>query len=174
MDFTPKPVVGHDGTVYASRCAAARAYGVTPDTIRWNLKKYGDLSRVGTYLVPVEHNGVRYRSMAEFGRKVGIKGNTVAHHLDTHGDLSKAGKGNRQNARGNQHRCKPLTIGRTTWPSRKAAAKALGLTPWTLSVLCSPKASQRQRDRLALLIMKHRASIENEAMRAAMQKAKRG
>jgi hypothetical protein len=170
MDFTPRPVTGHDGTVYPSRSAAARAYGVTPETIRWNLAKYGDLSMVGTFRVPVTHKGVKYKSMAEFGRKVGINGNTVASHLDTHGHLMRAGKGCRRNGRGNRHRCKPITIAGETWPSRKEAAKALGLSISWFSVMAGPKGSAAQRARLALLVMRYRAAKES----AAMRKANRG
>ena len=76
---------------------------------------------------PVSVRGKVYPSMAAAAKALGVTPHTLSDHLARHGNLDRAGIGKAGNGRNNATR-KPITIAGVTYPTRKAAAAALGLS----------------------------------------------
>jgi hypothetical protein len=125
------------GVDYASRTEAAGALGLSVSAIS-KAAIDGNLDTVGTYeetnghklataTMPVVIRGKRYPSIKAAGKALGIGRQSISTLL-ARDRIDQAGKG-----RGNHGKQKPpiaaipLKIGPTTYPSNRAAAKALGI-----------------------------------------------
>lgn len=140
-------VTGPDGTVYPSRASAARALGVHRNTIRWHLKRFGDLSMVGMLYVRCIWRGQEYPTIAAVSKASGRSTSTIIHHLNRYGNLDRLGVG-KAGICGNRSKSKPVRIGPYEWPSRTALAREMGVSPSTVSRCLSNSAPPHRRDRL--------------------------
>ena len=158
------PVIGPDGTEYPSMSAAARGIGVHFSTVQDHLDRYGnlDLCRPHGACVPVVWRGVEYPSVTACAKAAGVARSVVSIHLAKHGHLDRLGTGP-GGKRGNRANSHPIMIWGMGWPSKKAAARDLGVHPHTLRIWLSHEASPAQRENLMVAIMAHRARIERKA-----------
>jgi hypothetical protein len=125
------------GTTYPSRTAAADALGLSVSAIS-SAAINGTLDVVGTYAetnghklatatMPVVIRGKRYPSIKAAAKALGISRHSISTLL-ARDRIDQAGKG-----RGNHGKQRPpiaaipIKIGPTTYPSTRAAAKALGI-----------------------------------------------
>jgi len=103
--------------------------------------------------MPVVIRGRRYASQRNAAAALGITQSALSRMLAKKGDLSNAGLGP-TGAPGNQSAARPIQIGPVAFPSRIAAARALGISRSQLQKWISPKASSVQRERLIGAVMR--------------------
>ncbi len=113
------------GQVFDTVAAAAKANGVHPNAV-YIARRKGTLHRVGTGRVgaeplPVRIGGVTYASASEAAGALGIPRATIFAAV-ADGDPDRV----IQPRRYNPSRSMQLSIGSLTFPSRRAAARALG------------------------------------------------
>lgn len=77
-------------------------------------------------LCPCSDGVTVYPSQADARRSIGVSKTTIAYHLDTYGDLRRVGMGKVRS--GNQSAAKPIVVMGHEFPSRIAAARALGIS----------------------------------------------
>ena len=150
--FERQAVCGPDGTVYPSRAAAARSLGVSYETIRVHLARFGDLARIGPHVVRCLHQGRIYPSLSALCRSTGLSRSAVNYHVRRYGHLDYAGVGRGGRVVDNGM-SRSVAVGPMSWPSISAAARDLGVPMTTLYNWLSPKASPEQRQRLLARVM---------------------
>lgn len=144
MTILMKPCEGPDGTIYPSRGAAARAFGVNVAAVQYHLRRHGSLDRMtgAGNTQPVSDGNRSWPSLEAAARDLGVTRSAIWYHLDRYGDLSRIGRKDRRGP------TLPLKIGPVSWESRAAAAKALGVSTPTLRVWMGSNATPEQRAKL--------------------------
>lgn len=103
----------------------------------------------------IDATNTMHPSITAAARAHGVNRMTVAYHLNTHGDLSRLGRGNARP--GCQNAAKRTVIFGREFPSRVAAAKALGISIDQLKRWTRPDASNAMRDMLVAAMMRAEA-----------------
>lgn len=106
-----------------------------------------------TEAMPCIVRGKRFPSLDAAAKHFGVHHSVPATLLWKHGHLDGLGLGNSKRAKPSS--AKPVKIGRFSWPSRRDAAAALGVSPSTMTRLARGKASRQTvelvQERLLLL-----------------------
>jgi hypothetical protein len=108
-----------------------------------------------------EIRGVVFRSQKEAAQWAGVSPSAISTRLSHTGTLERVGLNMAGGQIGNQARAKPLTLGKTTFPSRTIAAQEIGITRDKLTRALSPKATTAMKERLLLTIMRYEALKAN-------------
>lgn len=103
--------------------------------------------------MPVRVGGKTYPSHGHAAEALGISKTAISQRLRRRGHAEKMPEGG---VPGNTNAAKPVTIYGTTFPSRKAAADALGITRSQLTKWLSDKASPAQRQMMLSAMMRYR------------------
>lgn len=115
------------GRAFDTVAAAANAHGVHPNAV-YIARRKGTLHRVGTGRVgaeplPVRIGGVDYTSAEAAAKALNVARAAIYSAIED-GDPDRVLRAPRYNP----SRCIPLTIGNLTFPSRRAASRALGFS----------------------------------------------
>ena len=103
--------------------------------------------------MPVRIGGKTYPSHGHAAEALGISKTAISQRLRRRGHAETIPEGG---VPGNTNAAKPVTIYGTTFPSRKAAADALGITRSQLTKWLSDKASPAQRQMMLSAMMRYR------------------
>jgi len=152
------------GVTYPTAPAAARALGVTPDTIR-RARRNGTLHRVGLGRVGVEPMPIRIRGLDyadAHAAAVALGVTAAAVWQAAHkGTLDRVGLGPR---RDNPSRARPVAIGSASYASMAVASKVLGFGESYISQALRRK-SKRAMERIVAAQMAMEAEQEAAAWR---------
>jgi len=103
--------------------------------------------------MPVVIRGQHYPSQRAAAAALGVTQSAVSRMLTKKGHLEGCGL-RKYGARGNQNNARPLQIGPMTFPSRKKAAEALGITRNQIERWVSKRATPGQREMLIAAVMR--------------------
>ena len=103
--------------------------------------------------MPVRIGGKTYPSHGHAAEALGISKTAISQRLRRRGHAETIPEGG---VPGNTNAARPTTIYGTTFPSRKAAADALGITRSQLTKWLSDKASPAQRQMMLSAMMRYR------------------
>ncbi len=143
------------GVVYPDVESAAAALNVGPETVRYAIRA-GTLHRLGTGRVgpepmPVRISGRNFKSVAAAAAHFDVGVWVIYRALET-GDPDRFLRPRRCNP----WKSKPFTIGDLSFPSMRAASRALGFSPNYISVVCS-RGSKRGYERILAAAMAHQS-----------------
>ena len=108
-----------------------------------------------------EIRGVVFRSQKEAAQWAGVTPSAISTRLSHTGTLERVGLNLAGGQIGNQANAKPLTLGKTTFPSRTIAAQEIGMSRDKLTRALSPRATTAMKERLLLAIMRYEALKTN-------------
>ena len=144
-----------DAGMTAPEAAQARGVGRS-SAYSWSSRKKLQWPKIPSKMrCPIRIRGVEYASMDEASKALGIHQSVISRHLDRHGHAENAGK-NRpggQPGRAVAHLSNPVTIGKRTWPSRRALADDIGWTQHRVVRALGKTGSLAMRDNLLVAIM---------------------
>ena len=103
--------------------------------------------------MPVVIRGQHYPSQRAAAAALGVTQSAVSRMLTNRGHLEGCGL-RKYGAPGNQNNARPLTVGPMTFPSRKKAAEALGITRNQISRWVSKRATVAQLEMLLAAVMR--------------------
>lgn len=107
--------------------------------------------------MPVRVGQKIYPSHGHAAEALGISKTAISQRLRRRGHAETIPEGG---VPGNMNAAKPITIYGTTFPSRKAAAEALGITRSQLSKWLSDKASPAQRQMMLSAMMRYQLNSD--------------
>lgn len=150
------------GVTYPSYCAAARAFGVTVQSVR-KMAVAGRADRIGIgqgkkERMPVRIRGVDYADAYAAAAAHGVTVYAVWTALWS-GTIDRVGM-----SRGSGH--KPFSVGGLTFPSRREASVALGFRPNYISEFLR-KPNRVGRERILAAAMRYAARSQGEVRNAA-------
>lgn len=112
--------------------------------------------------MPVQIRGKVYPSHKEAAKALGVTPAAISQRLHVNGHAETVGLGLSGGQKGNKNGARELTLAGFTFPSRKDAAKALGVTRSQLTKWISANASAAQKEMLVAALMQYAQKCANK------------